>query len=239
MNGTLQFLQNADAIAFVLLGVATVLGWARRRDRSLGFLALAIVLLSLVTLLGRIPAPYRPPLLPQLSVLVLMGSGYALLRFRGSLIPLARGWHVAVVAAILAAFFGYEAAQGLVAAHSVPASAATVAALALILVWAATIVEPIVRFWLVARHLPALQAWGLRSPSFWFRGLVGILAFAIGASAFRSNPLFQILIQLAVLLIVPLLYASFAPPAWLRPQRRSAEEEGLRGFMQDMLRLRA
>ncbi len=92
MTGLLQFLQNADAIAFVLLGVATALSWARRRDRSLGFLALAIVLLSLVSLLGRIPKSYAPPLLPQLSLLVFLGSGYALLRFRGSLIPLRRGW---------------------------------------------------------------------------------------------------------------------------------------------------
>ncbi len=237
MTGFLQFLQNADAIAFVLLGFATAVSWARRRDRSLGFLALAIVLLALVSLLGRIPKSYAPPLLPQLSLLVFLGSGYALLRFRGSLIPLRPGWHIAAVVAILAAFFGYEAAQVLVSAHAVPASVATVAVFALILVWAATVVEPIVRFWLVARHLPAVQAWRLRSLSFGFGGLVGVLAFAIGASAFRSSPLVQVLIQLAVLLIVPLLYASFAPPAWLRRQWRSAEEEGLRGFMQDMLLL--
>jgi hypothetical protein len=202
MNATLQFLQNADAIAFVLLGVATAVGWARRRDRSLGFLALAIVLLSLVSLLGRIPAAYQPPLLPQLSVLALMGSGYALLRFRGSLIPLSRRWHAAAVAAILVVFFGVLAAQGLVAAHAAPTVLVTVAAVALILVWAATVVEPTVRFWLVARNLPAVQAWRLRSLSFGFGGLVGILAFAIGASAFKSSPLLQILIQLAVVLIV-------------------------------------
>src|SRR5258707_279381 len=116
----------------------------------------------------------------------------------------------------MAASFGYGAAQVLTSAQAVPASVATVAAFALILVWAATVIEPIVRFWLVARHLPAVQAWRLRFLSFGFGGLVGVLAFAIGASAFRSSPLFQVLIQLGVLLIVPLLYASFAPPAWLR-----------------------
>jgi hypothetical protein len=235
LKDALLFLQNAGAIAFVLLGVATAVGWARRKDRSLGFLALAIVLLSLVSLLGRIPAAYTPPLLPQISLIVFMGSGYALLRFRGSLIPLPARWHTAAVVAIVLATAGFIAVQGLVAARVAPVALQTVAVVVLILVWSATIIEPIVRFWLVARHLPAVQAWRLRSLSFGFGGLVAILLFAVGASAFASNPMEQILIQLVALLIVPLLYVSFSPPSWLRRQWRSSEEEGLRVFMQDQL----
>jgi signal transduction histidine kinase/DNA-binding response OmpR family regulator len=212
-------------------------GWARRRDRSLGFLALAIVLLSLVVLLGRIPKAYTPPLLPQISLLVFIGSGYALLRFRGSLIPLTRKWHAVAVIAVLVAFGGYLATQGLVAVNAGPLNLMTGAAILLILVWLAMIVEPIVRFWLVARDLPAVQAWRLRSLSIGFGGLVAILLAAVGSLAFNSTPLFQILIQLSVLLIVPLLYASFSPPSWLRRQWRSSEEEGLRVFMQDKLLL--
>ena len=237
MKDALTYLQNAGAIAFLLLGIAVAVGWARRRDRSLGFLALAIVLLSLISLLGRIPASYSPPLLTQLSLIGFMGSGYALLRFRGSLIPLPRKWHTAAVVAVVVASGGYFVAQALLAARAAPVSLQTAAAIVLVLVWSATIVEPIVRFWLVARALPAVQAWRLRSLSFGFGGLVAILLFAVGAGAFSSNPLVQILIQLAVLLIVPLLYVSFSPPAWLRRQWRSSEEEGLREFMQDMLLL--
>ncbi len=213
------------------------MGWARRRDRSLGFLALAIVLLSLVVLLGRIPKAYTPPLLPQISLLVFIGSGYALLRFRGSLIPLTRKWHAVAVIAVLVAFGGYLATQGLFAVNAGPLNLMTGAAILLILVWLAMIVEPIVRFWLVARDLPAVQAWRLRSLSIGFGGLVAILLAAVGSLAFNSTPLFQILIQLSVLLIVPLLYASFSPPSWLRRQWRSSEEEGLRVFMQDKLLL--
>lgn len=237
MKEALPYLQNADAIAFVLLGVATAVTWARGRDRGFGFLALAIVLLSLVSLLGRIPAGYTPPLLPQITILILMGSGYALVRFRGSMIPLPHKWHAAAVAAILVASAGYLGVQDLVATHKAPLSLQTGAAIVLILVWSATIMEPIVRFWLVARDLPAVQAWRLRSLSLGFGGLVAVLLFAIGSLAFTSNPLVQILIQLSVLLIVPLLYISFSPPSWLRRQWRSSEEEGLRAFMQDLLLL--
>ena len=229
------YLQNAGAIAFVLLGVATAVGWARRKDRSLGFLALAIVLLSLVSLLGRIPHAYAPPLIPQISLIAFMGSGYALLRFRGSLIPLPRIWHAVAVIAIVVATAGFLGAQALVAVNAAPIRLETGAAIVLLVVWTAIIIEPIVRFWLVARHLPAVQAWRLRSLSFGFGGLVAILMFAVGASAFASNLAEQFLIQLAVLVIVPLLYVSFSPPSWLRRQWRSSEEEGLRTFMQDQL----
>jgi signal transduction histidine kinase/DNA-binding response OmpR family regulator len=237
LTTAIQYLQDADAIAFVLLGIATALGWARHRDRSLGFLALAIVLLSLVVLLGRIPKAYSPPLLPQISLLVFICSGYALLRFRDSLIPLTRRWHAVVVIGVVVACCGYLTTQGLVAVDAVPLSLMTGAAVVLVLVWSAMVVEPIIRFWLVARDLPAVQAWRLRSLSIGFGGLVAILLAAVGSLAFKSTPLFQVLIQLSVLLIVPLLYASFSPPSWLRRQWRSSEEEGLRVFMQDKLLL--
>ncbi len=38
-----------------------------------------------------------------------------------------------------------------------------------------------------------------------------------------------------VLAVVPLLYLSFSPPAWVRREWRAAEEEGLRDFMQKLL----
>ena len=235
MKQALAFLQNADAVAFALLGAATAIGWARRRDRSLGFLALAIVLLSTVTLVGRIPAAYAPPLLPELSLIAFVGSGYALLRFRGSLIPLPPRWHSAAVVALAVGVGGYFVAQVLAAQHVISARIQTGAALLLIVVWVATIVEPIVRFWLVARRLPPVQAWRLRSLTFGFGGLVAVLIFAIGALAFTRNQVIQLVIQLCVLLIVPLLYVSFSPPAWLRRQWRSSEEDGLRAFMEEQL----
>lgn len=176
-----------------------------------------------------------PPLLPQISLVLFMGSGYALLRFRGSLIPLSPKWHAFAVIALVVGTLGFLAAQGLVAGHAAPQSLLTGAGVVLVLVWSATVVEPILRFWLVARDLPAVQAWRLRSLSFGFGGLVAVLLFAIGSSAFASNQLVEILVQLSVLLIVPMLYVSFSPPAWLRRQWRSSEEDGLRAFMEEQL----
>src|SRR5207245_8502658 len=50
-----------------------------------------------------------------------------------------------------------------------------------------------------------------------------------------KQPVVQVLFEVVVLAIVPLLYASFAPPMWLRRQWRAPEEEGLRAFMEELL----
>src|SRR5258708_28264471 len=104
MKGMVDFRQTVEALGFVVLGVAVGIGWASRRERSLGFLALAIVLLSAVSLLGRIPQllGFTPPLLSEISLIAFVGCGYALLRYRASLIPLPRRWHVVAVVAVAA-----------------------------------------------------------------------------------------------------------------------------------------
>src|SRR6266566_1365397 len=239
VKDVVALLQNLDALAFMLLGLATGVSWARRRDRSLLWLALAIVLLSSVSILGRVPVLFhvRPLLLPELSLIVFVASGYALLRYRASLIPLPRRWHVIAVAAMTAAGVCFLVARALAAA-AIPAGFQTGTVIALVAIWSAAVVEPIVRFWLVARTLPAVQAWRLRSLSLGFAGIVAILLFAVAAGAAASSVVVQLAIQVVVLAIVPLLYFSFSPPAWLRREWRAAEEEGLRAFMQDTLLLK-
>jgi signal transduction histidine kinase/CheY-like chemotaxis protein len=229
----LPYLQNLSALAFFMLGVATVVVWLRHRDRSLLFLGLAIVLLSLVSLLGRITAVLNinPPLLPEVSLIGFMASGYALLLYRNSMIPLKRAWHLTALVTLAATTVAYEIAQVLSAPKTLLAWAVAV----LVLGWSATVLEPIVRFWLVARELPAVQAWRLRTLSLGFAGLVAILVFAVAAGTASANPAVEVLIQLVVLAIIPLLYVSFSPPAWLRREWRASEEEGLRAFMQDLL----
>ena len=233
MSAVAGFLQNAQVVAFGLLGIATSIGWLRRRDRAMGFLALAIVLLSTVSLLARVPSllHHTPPLLSQLELALFMGSGYALLRYRGSLIPLPLRWSVTAFTVMVAASGLYIAAQVLNASRDVLG----VAGMELVLIWSLAVGEPIVRFWVVARRLPAVQAWRLRTLSLGFGGLVLILAFAVSVGALASQPLAQIATELVAIAIVPLLYVSFSPPGWLRREWRASEEEGLRAFMEELL----
>ena len=77
MNDLVPWLQDAVAAAFVVLGLVTAISWLRSRDRSMGFLALAIILLSAVSGLGRLQAhlPFTIPLLGTLNLLGFAGSG--------------------------------------------------------------------------------------------------------------------------------------------------------------------
>ena len=98
MAGLATYLQDAVGGAFVLLGVSTSIGWVRHRDRSLGFLALAIILLSAVSLVGQVRqlVGLDSTFLGIAGTLAFMGSGYALLRFRAVLVPMPRSWHFGV-----------------------------------------------------------------------------------------------------------------------------------------------
>src|SRR5260370_23089296 len=137
---------------------------------------------------------------------------------------------VALAVYFLARFLGSVA--GLSTQHQ------TGAAFLILIVWAVTVIEPCVRFWLAARGLPAVQAGRLRSLSLGFAGIVGILLFALlalGAGAAAANQTVRLILQLVVLGVVPLLYVSFSPPSWLRRDWRAAEEEGLRACMEEQL----
>src|SRR5712664_2754049 len=137
MKSVIDFMQNVDAVAFVVLGIAVGIGWARRRDRSLGFLALAIVLLSAVSLLGRLPKllGFTPPLLSEISLIAFVGCGYALLRYRASLIPLPNRWHAVAVVAVTAAGGLFLAVRYLASAQAVPVAAEAAAGIVLVLIW--------------------------------------------------------------------------------------------------------
>src|ERR671937_1875386 len=182
MTQLVAFLQDAVAIAFVLLGVVTAVTWLRRRDRSLGFLALAIILLAFVSGAGRLQAhlPFTIPLLSTADLIAFAGCGYALLRYRDSLIPLPRRWHAVALASLAAA------SVILIVASAVQVQRAALLAIAVVwlAIWGACVCEPTARFWLLARRLPAVQAWRLRSLSLAFGGLVAILVVAISVGSF-------------------------------------------------------
>src|SRR5438128_11269351 len=214
MNDLVRVLQDAVAVAFVALGVLVAISWLRRRDRSMGFLALAIILLAAVSGLGRLQAhlPFTIPLLGQINLLGFAGSGYALLLYRNSLIPLPRRWHAVAIGSLAAASIILTVAQAVSASKSI----LTIVAVVWVLIWCACVGEPIVRFWLVARDLPAVQAWRLRSLSLGFGGLVAVLLFAVFIGVLVKPTVVKVLFEVVLLVILSVLFGSFASSTWLR-----------------------
>src|SRR5207244_13339445 len=163
----------------------------------MAFLALAIILLSAVSGLGRLQAHlwFMLPLLGPIELLAFMGTAYALLLYRNALIPLPRRWHAAAVVSLVAASVLLFGAVALSASRGV----LTVIAVLFVVVWSACVGEPALRFWRVARNLPAVQAWRLRSLSLGFGGIVVILLFAVSIGLLIRQPVIQVLVELVVL----------------------------------------
>ena len=218
----------ATTVAFLLLGVGTVASWLRNRDPGRGLLALSIGLFSAIVLLSQVaklPGVASPWWLTLLNLVLFVGSGYSLLLFRNYYLPYHRSrlWLMSGLTALavagsalldLAAFPGgvRRELQGL-------------EAVLVVAVWVVSVGEPAYRFWKEARRRPPVQRARLRSLSLGFGGLALVLVFAVGVPVLKAVPAMGLAIQLVVLAMVPLLYASFAPPAWLRRQWRASVED--------------
>jgi PAS domain S-box-containing protein len=225
-----QLLHHAVSAGFILLGLACVGDWARHRDRSHGWLAMALGLLGATSLLGLLPE--RRALVFQVSVVAFMASGYALVRFRACFLPLSRGPHRVVAGIVVGAT--------LVALVALPSGAAPgygvwqVAIVGLLaVVWSACAGEPAIRFWLASRHRPAVERARMRALSAGCGGIVALLAFVLVAGSSSTGAV--VATQIAALAIVPLLYAGFAPPPWLRRIWRAREEDNLQRATRELL----
>lgn len=156
-----------------------------------------------------------------------LGSGYLLLLFRHGFIPLKRVtlWGVLaalVVAGTLILFFPMPENIS----NSGPVDWALL--LATIGLWAGCVGEPAYRFWKASRDRPVVQRARLRLLSGAYAALIVLVFFAIVAGGSADEPQGQVIMNSITLAIVPFLYASFAPPRWLRGVWRAREEETIR-----------
>lgn len=238
MTAALRIVQAAVSLSFLALGLYTVVEWLRHRERSRGYLALALGTLGLTSILGQINqlTDYAHGLaIEDISIVLLMTSGYALLLFRDSFIPLDRGVRIGALAACAAAT-GLALAVGLPASPSLrPTALQSVATAAVILVWSACVGEPVVRFWLASRRRPGVQRARLRALAGGYAAIVLILLVAGFAGTAVSTPLVMWLFEIVAIIALPLLLAGFAPPQWLRRLWRQKEEDQFRDAVHDLV----
>jgi signal transduction histidine kinase len=226
--------QNITTVAFVALGVAIAYRWYRQPGRAQGMLALAIILLGLVSAAGRLQDPDSPNTIVALfSTVGFLASGYFVLLFRHELIPLGR--RALLASNVLLAVSIVVAIAEVLWLRDVSGPWMELALLELIAAWAIFTGEPIVRFWLASNRLPAVQRARMRFLGAGFAVLIAILFVAVlGGSALQS-PTAVLVTQLVALAVVPAIYVSFAPPSLLRRIWRMSEENEVRAAMQDLL----
>jgi signal transduction histidine kinase len=237
VGAALQIVQAVVSLSFLALGVFTVVDWIRHRERSRGYLALALGTLGVTSVLGQVNAlnGYRVPAVGELTLVLFMGSGYSLLLFRDTFIPLSRRLRFgALVLTVTATAFALIVTLPSDPHHrpTAPQSAATIV---VVLVWSACVIEPIVRFWMASRRRPAVQRGRLRAIAGGYGAIVLILLVAGFGGAAATNPVVQWLFEGVALVAIPLLYISFAAPRWLRRLWRQGEEDEYRDAVHDLV----
>jgi signal transduction histidine kinase len=230
-------LRYAISAAYVVLTAYTVRDWIRNRKRAQALVALSICLLTAVTLLNDldIEMGHSARLVTILIVFTFLGAGYALLLLRNAFVPLKPRTlriltAVLAVTALLGIFLSAPNRPGIK-----PSLAEQVYTTAYGLIWIACVAEPLVRFYRSARGRAAVQRARLRALSLGYAGIILVLIVNIGALLAAGQPGVQLVIDLVSLGIVPMLYASFAPPRWLRVVWRQHEEQALSRGTQDLL----
>jgi signal transduction histidine kinase len=235
MTELLLVLQLAVALAFGVLAVRSTASWILHTDRRHGFLALALGALTLVILISPLlgAGGTEGQVLTDMSLILFLLSGYALLMFRDSFVPFSsRTGRLIAAVIVLVGVFGI-AVQLPAEPQRSHGPLQSIALVAVLVVWSLCILEPIVRFWLAAKGRHTVEATRLRALSVGYGGI--LLVVIIGTLGADLGPGWTLIVDLITLVVVPILYVSFAPPAWLRQMWRQPEEDQFRGALHDLL----
>ncbi|HET7421512.1 MAG TPA: hypothetical protein VFL27_14135, partial [Candidatus Dormibacteraeota bacterium] len=174
MNLAVALTLDVTAAAFVALALAIALKWYRERGRATGMLAASLISLGVVAGLGRLQDSNHPnALLSIISVEAFLASAYFVLLFRNEFIPLSSRARLAANALLGASLLVGLALPTVF--QRAPQPVLTALGFEVVGAWAVFIGEPIVRFWLASRSLPAVQKARLRFLSFGFAVLIGVL----------------------------------------------------------------
>jgi signal transduction histidine kinase len=235
MTELLLVLQLAVALAFGALAVRSTASWILQTDRRHGYLALALGSLALVILISPIlgGGGAEAQALTDMALILFLLSGCALLMFRDSFVPFSSRMRRLIAAAIvLVGAFGI-AVQLPAEPQSSQGPLQSIALGAVLAVWSLCILEPIVRFWRSAKGRPSVEAARLRALSVGYGGILFVVL--IGTLGAGLGPGWTLVTDVITLAVVPILYVSFAPPAWLRRMWREPEEDQFRRALHDLL----
>jgi signal transduction histidine kinase len=237
MTELLLVLQLAVALAFGALAVRSTASWILQTDRRHGYLALALGPLALVILISPLldggGGGAEAQGLTDMTLILFLLSGYALLMFRDSFVPFS-GRVRGLIAAGIVLVGAFGIAVQLPAEPQRPHTLLqSIGLVAVLVAWSLCILEPIVRFWLSAKGRHSVEAARLRALSVGYGGI--LMVVIIGTIGAGFGPGWTLITDLITLAVLPILYVSFAPPAWLRRMWRAPEEDQLRSALHDLL----
>ena len=221
--------------ACTILGVLTVDGWLRQRDRTRAFLALSITLLCAagiaiaVTMLTLEKSAWTS----DLALTLFVAAGWAFFGFRAAMTRLPAVATVVVTAAALATAVLINVSRISLDGAATPPQRLTVVVLTI--VWLGCVVEPALRMWGISTAMPRVQRARLRSITIGYAGVIVALLVTIGTDVILGRAHLETTVALPALVILPFFYVGFGPPRWLRGLWRQREEEHYREAFTDLV----
>lgn len=229
MKDAAEILPYLVAAGFGLVALGALRRWRRQGGRATAVIAAAVGLLAIVSILGRVGevTDYRYRLLFEAGLLGFLASGYLLLQFRHEFLPLPLLVRIAALV-VTAGAGGFLISRKLEYGPDVLYTGLdSLALLIAVAVWAVMVIEPIIQFWRASKKRPAVQRARLRSLSAAYFGIVAILVVGLSLGS-DADPSVDVSLQIAALVLIPMLHAAIAPPRWLRRSWRAPEEVALR-----------
>ncbi|HEY1421513.1 MAG TPA: HAMP domain-containing sensor histidine kinase, partial [Candidatus Dormibacteraeota bacterium] len=176
----------------------------------------------------------RSRLVVDVMAVLFLASGYGLIMFRDTFVPLRPPVRLLIRAAIVTVGIVAIASQlpaSPAQAHTALQNAVVVAVVA---VWAACLLEPMATFWLASRGTPAVESARLRALALGTAGLLGVVVVG-SLTSVAGGQTATLLIDLVTLVTLPVLYVAFFPPVWLRRIWWQPEEDQFRRALHDLL----
>jgi PAS domain S-box-containing protein len=221
--------------ACTLLGVLTVDGWRRQRDRTRAFLALSIVLLcacgiavAATTLTGD-----QTRWSSDVALTLFLAAAWAFFGFRAAMTRLPVAMTAAVTALVIATAVLVDVSG--ISLAGAPTTPQKLAVVVLAFVWLGCVIEPAFKMWGISTAMPRVQRARLRSITIAYVGVIAALLLSIGADLIlgRAHP--EITVAIPVLAILPFFYVGSEPPRWLRGLWGQREEELFREAFTDLV----
>ncbi|MEY2470784.1 MAG: hypothetical protein QOK28_113, partial [Actinomycetota bacterium] len=220
---------------FLALALLAARGWTKRRDGQRLSLAVALSLMGLLGIIAAVNGVfhYRYQVFVYLSTLAFLGSGWALLLFRHSFIPLAR--RVLIAAPIAVAVGLIVAVVGHIPNRADPQFAPKEIAPILVIVaaWIAMVGEPIIGFWRASRNRPSAQRTRMRALSMAYASILA--CFIVEMSAPSGDGIVRMLANVLVLLLLPILWTGFMVPSFVRRMWRLRNDAAFREVIDSLL----
>jgi signal transduction histidine kinase len=219
-------LQDLVLAGLIVASAIAAYQFARRRGIQRGYLAAGLGLIAFQSALSLISqaTDYRYRILQIVSTTAFLASAYLLLMFRHSFVPVARRWRIAAAVLLAGAGIAAIAVRLPYTRHPTYTTSQSVVLRVLVIAWSIVLIEPIIRFWSAARGRPRVQRMRLRSLSLSF-ALIVLTRVAIVLARTGASPTAAIIENSVALLLLPLLYVTLVPPAWLRRAWRREEEQ--------------